>query len=188
MKAIHLTQIVKDRNPKRFQMYNVGDIFKFIVPNVFITSEGRTTGYRKRLDLQTEDGIRDLFNPVGFNPNTQRLGEIIKDGDVYRYTAVDLTDEELDDKIPNEIPRVAFKLALKKTYNLSDQQVIDAINFALNNNIITELQHYEAMVKWNQGTVIVRKDPVIMQLLPLVNQMNNLNITEEDVNEIFKTF
>ena len=57
MKAIKLTQRVKDDNYELFKNKTVGDTFKFNPPKIFIRNNEKILGYDKRYDLHEEDGF-----------------------------------------------------------------------------------------------------------------------------------
>jgi len=184
MKAIKITQELKDENPKLFANMQVGQIYRFNPPKKIVIEDYVVHGFDKNDDLQNEVGFKNLIIPE-YDQSTEKLGEIIEDGENYTYEVMPLTDEELDARIPNEMRFLQFKIELNRL-GLSDQNIKDTINYALENNLIDEQTHYEAMLKWNQATDMMRKDPVILELLPLANQLNNTNVTIEDINDIFR--
>jgi len=184
MKAIKITQELKDENPKLFANMQVGQIYRFNPPKKIVIEDYAVHGFDKNDDLQNEVGFKNLIIPE-YDQSTEKLGEIIEDGENYTYEVIPLTDEELDARIPNEMRFLQFKIELNRL-GLSDENIKDTINYALENNFIDQQTHHDAMLKWNQATDMMRKDPVILELLPLANQLNNTNVTIEDINDIFK--
>jgi len=185
MKGILVTQKYKDDNPDLFSSYNVGEIAKVRVPNRFKDGDFLIFGVDHNIEKQEELGFKEIVIP-NYDGNTQKLGSLISTtANTFTYEVLDLTQVELDARIPNEITTLAFKIELKKL-GLSNQQVKDAIDIALQQNLIDEATHYEAMLKWTESTMFIRTDPTIIQLLPLVNTLYNINITEDDINNIFK--
>jgi hypothetical protein len=142
------------------------------------------------------NGFQYIENPEDYGfypiendpiPEGKKRGQLYFTGNSYKYEFVDLTDAEIDAKIPTEMPALAFKIAIKDL-GLTDTQVSDAIDIALQNGMITEAEHYETKLKWDKMTIMMRKDPMVDSLLPLVNTIYSLNITKTDIDDIFKNY
>src|SRR6056297_2830333 len=109
MKALKLTQELKENNPKMFANMQVGQIYRFNPPKKIVIGDYVVHGFDKNKDLRNEVGFKDLIIPV-YDQSTEKLGEIIVDGENYTYEVVPLTEEELDDRIPNQMPKMDFKI------------------------------------------------------------------------------
>lgn len=186
MKAIKLRQDIKDNNSKYFINKTVGSIFKFNVPNVFVSHNQLLSNYKQRLDLQEEDGISDLTIPETFNSDIHKLGNIIeKEEGGYIYTIETLTEKELDERIPTETPMLKAKDKLIEL-GVTDDVVIQTLMTALQMNLINNIDFEKLKVRWLQGNFLERKESKLFEMLPLLNNVGNLNITEEDIINLFK--
>lgn len=94
MVAIKITQEIKDKNPSLFGSRNIDDIVQTAIPNRFWLTENVVGGYKHRTDLHTADGWKEVVTPV-YDSETQRRGVLIEDGEVFTYTIIDLTPEEI---------------------------------------------------------------------------------------------
>src|SRR6056297_1426089 len=99
MKAIKLTQDLKDLNQKLFEDREVGEIFKISIPKTLNRETGLVSRYDLQTDLHEEDGIKDLSYPENFNPELQNLGEIVETESGYVYTATDKPEDEVERQI-----------------------------------------------------------------------------------------
>ena len=101
MKAITITQQLKDANQKLFNNFSVGSIRQMNIPNSFVSlnynAGQRTDGYRT-LDnsIHESDGFYDVVTPT-VDPALERLGAIFFDVTVFTYPIVPLTQQEQDD-------------------------------------------------------------------------------------------
>jgi len=174
MKAIKLTQELKEKNPKLFANMQVGQIYRFNPPKKIVIGDYVVHGFDKNKDLQNEVGFKDLIIPE-YDQSTEKLGEIIVDGENYTYEVVPLTDKELDAKIPNQMPKMDFKMAILTEHNITNTQVDQVID-AIDDNTQKEM----LKLMWYESNVIERKNPYLLQFL------TNFNLTVNDINNIFK--
>lgn len=93
MRAIEVTQELKNKNDI-FKNDDVGSIVKKNIPNRFNGVENIAGGYVFRDDLQEQDGWKDIVVP-SYNSTTQKLGDLVLDGDNYTYEVIDLTEQEI---------------------------------------------------------------------------------------------
>lgn len=98
MKAIKITQQLKDSNPKLFQNLEVGVIYPFNPPKKFGIGDKVVHGFDKNDALQTEQGFKTLLRP-DYDADLQKYGNIVESGADYTYEILDLTDEEKKAKI-----------------------------------------------------------------------------------------
>jgi len=176
MKAIKITQKLKENNPKMFANMQVGQIYRFNPPKKIVIGDYVVHGFDKNNELRNEVGFKDLTIPV-YDQSTEKLGEIIADGENYTYEVVPLTEKELDAKIPNQMPKMDFKMAILTEHNITNtqvDQVIDAIDVDLQKEILK--------LMWHESNVIERKNPYLLQFL------GNFNLNVNDINNIFKTY
>ena len=176
MKAIKLTQELKENNPKLFANMQVGQIYRFNPLKKIVIGDYVVHGFDKNNELQNEVGFKDLTIPV-YDQSTEKLGEIIVDGENYTYEVLPLTDEELDAKIPNQMPKLDFKIAILTEHGITNSQVDQVIN-AVPDEAIKE----RIKLMWHESNVIERKNPYLLQFL------TNFNLTVNDINNIFKTY
>ena len=176
MKALQITQELKENNPKLFANMQVGQIYRFNPPKKMIIGDYVVHGFDKNNELQNEVGFKDLIIPV-YDQSTEKLGGIIVDGENYTYEVVPLTDEELDAKIPNQMPKLDFKIAILTEHGITNSQVDQVIN-AVPDEAIKE----RIKLMWYESNVIERKNPYLLQFL------TNFNLTEEDIKNIYKRY
>jgi hypothetical protein len=143
-------------------------------------------GYNFSDEQQAQDGFRDVIRPI-FDNDLQRLGGLIKDGNNFTYEVIDLTEQELDARIPKEVKTLDFQLALLD-FGITDADVMQTINLAHQNNLITDIQKEGLILKWNKSSVIERSNDELFALIPLLNQVKGSQvITQDDIINIFKT-
>lgn len=187
MKAIRVTQELKDLNPAFFENMVVGQIYEVNPPNVFIRADGEALGYKYNEAMQTEDGFKNIIIP-NYDSNTEKLGELIEVDNEFTYDVLSLTEEELDARIPREIKTLDFQLALLN-FGITDNDVMQTIDLAYSNNLITEMQKEGLILKWNKSSVIERSNEDLFNLIPLLNQVKGSEIiTQEDILGIFKNY
>lgn len=187
MKAIRVTQELKDLNPTFFESMVVGEIYKVNPPNVFNRADGKVLGYRYNEVMQAEDGFKDIIIP-NYDSTIQKFGELIEIDGEFTYEVLPLTAKELHARIPSEVKTLDFQLALLN-YGVTDSDVMQTINLAYSNNLITEIQKEGLILKWNKSSVIERSNEDLFNLIPLLNQIKGSEvITQEDILEIFKTY
>ena len=182
MKAIKLQAKLKEQNPKLFKDNEVGELFQFNLPNKMVVDDFVILGYDKRIDLHDLHGIKDVTQPKNVDYDTQKLGELIEVDDIYTYEVIELSEKELNIRIPKEVPKLYFKLELDKL-GITDADIstlIDTLPESMNPNRIK--------LMWFENNVVERDNPYLFKLLPSLNQMKGLSITEEDITNIFKTF
>ena len=181
-KAIKLTKKVKEANPKLFADKAVGDVFAYNPPKLFVSGSKRYFNYNKKTELHAKDGFKELTTPADVNYDTHKLGELIEVDEIYTYEVIELSEKELNNRIPKEVPKLYFKLELDKL-GITDADIstlIDTLPESMNPNRIRLL--------WFENNVVERDNPYLFKLLPSLNQMKGLSITEEDITNIFKTF
>jgi len=176
MKALQISQKLKENNPKMFANMQVGQIYRFNPPKKIVIGDYVVHGFDKNKDLQNEVGFKDLIIPE-YDQSTEKLGEIIENGENYTYEVMPLTDEELDDRIPNQMPKLDFKIAILTEHGITNSQVDQVIN-AVPDEAIKE----RIKLMWYESNVIERKNPYLLQFL------TNFNITEEDIKNIYKSY
>lgn len=106
MPSIKITQEIKDKNDR----YNytwlsnavVDDIVLRGLPNKFFVTEPISGGYQTRTDLHEADGWQTPVVPNGYNPETQILGVIVDIDGIHTYALIDLTTEEIQQRIISE--------------------------------------------------------------------------------------
>jgi len=176
MKAIKITQELKENNPKLFANMQVRKTYRFQPPKKIVIGDYVVHGFDKNKDLQNEVGFKDLIIPE-YDQSTEKLGEIIVDGENYTYEVVPLTDKELDAKIPNQMPKLDFKIAILTEHGITNSQVDQVIN-AVPDEAVKE----RIKLMWYESNVIERKNPYLLQFL------SNFNLTEEDIKNIYKSY
>jgi hypothetical protein len=182
MKAIKLQAKLKEQNPKLFKDNEVGELFQFNLPNKMVVDDFVILGYNKRSDLHDLHGIKDVTQPKDVDYETHKLGELIEVDDIYTYEVVELSEAELDARIPASVPKLYFKIELNKL-GITDYDVsalIDTLPESMNPSRIR--------LMWFENNIVERSNPYLFQLLPALNQMKGLQVTEEQIINIFKTF
>jgi len=146
MKAILATQELIDNNPDLFSGVIVGTIVAKGLPDKFNGTENiNAGGYRNRTDLQDLDGWKDVVQP-SFNTQTQKKGGLILDVDldVYTYEVIDLTQEEINQRIVSESQSQKEQLVQKK---LED----DVLNQAQSGDDTSSLDNQALFPLWING-------------------------------------
>ena len=178
MKAIKITTELKETNPKLFANMQVGQVYSFNTQKIkkIVIDEYVVHGFNKNEEFQNEVGFKKLTIP-SYDQQTEKLGEIIQDGENYTYDIVPLTDEELDAKIPNQMPKMDFKMAILTEHGITNTQVDQVID-AIEDNTQKEM----LKLMWHESNVIERKNPYLLQFL------SNFNLTVNDINNILKDY
>jgi len=182
MKAIKLQAKLKEQNPKLFKENEVGELFQFNPPNKMVVDDFVILGYDKRIDLHDLHGIKDVTQPKNVDYDTQKLGELIEVDDIYTYEVIELSEKELNIRIPKEVPKLYFKIELDKL-GITDADIstlIDTLPESMNPNRIR--------LMWFENNIVEKSNPYLFQLLPALNQMKGLSITEEQIINIFKNY
>jgi hypothetical protein len=136
---------------------------------------------------------------IEHNPDASVLFPQITDADVEGYFSdngklVKVVDGEIVESYPpesdielrDEIPKLEFKLALLD-HGVLEQDVIDTINLAFQNNLISEIKKEELLLRWTQSAVIESHNPDLFALIPLLNQVKGSEvITQQDIENIFR--
>lgn len=136
MKAIKITQDIKDKNAKyslNFVNNNaVGTIVKRGFPSKFHVTEPVSGGYANRTDLHEADGWQDVIIP-SYNSSTQKLGStVIEVEGVFTYEVIDKTEQEIQNQLlsaseatkEQRIKEISDALILEETYNETDIETI----------------------------------------------------------------
>ena len=182
MKAIKLQAKLKEQNPKLFKDNVIGELFQFNPPNKIVVDDFVILGYDKRSDLHDLHGIKDITQPKDVDYNTHKLGELIEVDEIYTYEVIELSEKELNNRIPKEVPKLYFKLELDKL-GITDADIstlIDTLPESMNPNRIR--------LMWFENNIVEKSNPYLFQLLPALNQMKGLSITEEQIIKIFKNY
>lgn len=107
MKAITVTQILKDLNISLFKNNNVGSIKLFgDLPKSFYSvnynNGQRTDAYQTLYNsIHESDGFFDYIEPV-YNVLTQKLGDIYFNVNVFTMQVINLTQAEIDKNLANK--------------------------------------------------------------------------------------
>ena len=137
MKAILATQVLIDKNAEFFSGVAVDSIVKKNIPDKFNGEENiNAGGYRNRTDLHILDGWKDVVIP-SYNTQTQKLGGLVLDVDVYTYEVIDLTQEEINANIIAQSEGEKQQLIEQKLAEqvVSEAQVADDTT-ALDNQVL----------------------------------------------------
>ena len=191
-KAIKLKQNVIDDNPNLFLGHGVGQIIAFDPPQRFVRADIEEMNYDQREDLQAIDGVQNVVIPP-YNQNIEKLGKLIEKNGEITHEVVPLSVEEIDAKIPLSVPKLYMKLELLE-YGVNDDDVIQAIETALQMGIIDEKTKGKLVLKWLQSNLIERKNTNLISMLPLLNQIklsqnpDFVELTEENIMNIFKNY
>lgn len=173
MKAIQITQQLKESNPELFIAVEIGFIRQFsIVPNSFFSMNynagQRTDGYHL-LDneIHKQDGFLDLITPE-INEN-QKLGEIFFNA-VYNNFTYKIEEKPIE--IPNTISQRQLRTQLALNgFDLSDvQAVIDSL---------PDPNKTIAQIAWDYSLTFVRNDALLNSIAGI------LGILESDLDQIF---
>jgi hypothetical protein len=110
-------------------------------------------------------------------------GKLVK---VENGEVVESYPPESDIELRDEIPKLDFKLALLE-HGVLEQDVIDTINLAFENNLISAIKKEELLLRWTQSAVIESHNPDLFALIPLLNQVKGSEvITQQDIENIFR--
>ena len=121
MKAIKVTQTLKDKNII-FNNNVVGSIVIKNVPNKFYGTENFVGGYHLRDDLQLIDGWKDVISPT-YNSETQKLGELILDDENYTYEVIDLTEQEIRQRILDQAEAERQTILDQEKTKLAEEEI-----------------------------------------------------------------
>jgi hypothetical protein len=139
MKAIKVTQELKDKNADFFANNTVNKIVAKNVPINFHGVENQNAGnYISRTDLQELDGWKDIVQPT--LTDTQKRGQLIdnpNDGGVTAtYEVIDLTQEEIQQRLisqseSNKQQLVQAKLetqVIEEAQTVTDEEALEQID------------------------------------------------------------
>lgn len=173
MKAIQITQQLKESNPELFGGIEIGFIREFsTIPNSFFSmnyNEGqRTDGYHLlENEIHQQDGFFDLVIPE-INEN-QKLGEILFDemNNIFTYQIEEKTIE-----IPQTVSQRQLRTQLALNgFDLNDVQLII--------NSLPDPNKTIAQIAWDFALTFFRTDPLLIAIA------GALNISESDLDQIF---
>jgi hypothetical protein len=193
MKAIQLTQQLKDLNPDFFEGKNVGDLVKTEIPNIFKTNIDDVItlhmAFKKRTDLHEQVGFIDLVQPADFNPQTHKLLKTFaKVDDVYVYDTEPLSDEEIFNRnYPvQQLSQLQFRTMVEEKFDvIPETELVDIINgihvtssFTSKNKrmLIRALLHAEYFEMLDPGIYLV------------FNVVNNLKQKSYTINDLYQFF
>ena len=190
MKAIKITQELKDLNPNLFTG-NVGDIYYSGVPQVFKIKvpEGfkSFTMYDTREAKQTEHGWKTIIEPV--------LGEnevydgVVEDGENFIYAVRTLSAEEIEARDEIVMPKNEFKIQLNRQYSIKDSNVDALFDYLIANNLATEDVVYEMNILWYQSSVFKSTTPELYQFTATISAVDpNISITSAQLKKIFTDY
>ena len=173
MKAIIITQEIKDLNPELYSGIAIGTIRQYSeIPSSFFSSNynqgQRTDGYHLlEGSIHKLDGFLDLIIPE-INDN-QKLVEIIFDEVNNNFT---YKIEEKPIEIPNTISQRQLRTQLALNgFDLSDvQAIIDSL---------PDPNKTIAQIAWDYSLTFVRNDALLNSIADI------LGITESELNDIF---
>ena len=153
MKAIKITEA----NKINFKNREVGSWFVGKFPEKYIFQNQEFHGYKDRTDIHAEHGWVDLVNlPIG--ENQKRTSNIIEVEGGVAYEVVDLTEAEIEAKIPTQISTLNFQLGLLLEFNITDEMVLQGINA-----IEDATQKAMLQLLWTRSNTIDRTDPYLIQ-------------------------
>jgi len=188
MKAIKITPELKADNPKIFGHMQVGKLYTINLPDELKVGKQLHLGYKSRTNLHAKHGFKD-FEAAPYDHKTEELGELYETDEGKVTNRVEpLSADELEKKIPREVPSMYFELKLSEK-NISSQDIVDTIHLAKSQGLIKEKKHRELLIKWNKSNVIERSNQDLFDLIPLLNQQKGYTaITQDEVLDIFKNY
>ena len=190
MKAIKITQELKDLNPNLFTG-NVGDIYYGVVPKVFKIKVPQgfksLTMYDTREAEQIEHGWKTIIEPV--------LGEnevydgVVEDGENFIYAVRTLSAEEIEARDEIVMPKNEFKIQLNRQYSIKDSNVDALFDYLIANNLATEDVVYEMNILWYQSSVFKSTTPELYQFTATISAVDpNISITSAQLKKIFTDY
>jgi len=94
-------------------------------------------------EQQIADGWKDLVQP-SYNTQTQKLGDLVLDGDVYTYEVLDLPQEEINQRIINQSSSEKEQLIQEKLAN-------EVVTQAQSDDDTTALDNQALFPLWEDG-------------------------------------
>jgi len=175
--AILVTQELKDKNTAFFSNNNVGTIVIKTIPDVFNGAENiNAGGYKGRTDLQDLDGWKEVIKP-SYNTQTQKLGSLIDGGNVFTYEVIELTEAELEARIPNQISKLNFKIGLLTNHGITNDVVQEFFS-----TLEDPIQKATLELLWFESSFFERNDPNLVNFAPA------LGLSVDDLKQIFIDF
>ena len=150
-----------------------------VYPKTFISNNGTNIlNYRKASHRHYKDGFRDVVN-VTFDSITHKRGLIYFDveNDYFTYYVVELTTQELDDRIPKTLTKIQFKTGILINHGITNDMVNEFFE-TLDENIIKQT----LKLRWNESTIFERNDENLRKFSPY------LGITLGQLDQIFIDF
>jgi hypothetical protein len=138
-----------------------------------------TLNYPKVSDEQKyEDGFREVVN-VTFDSDTHKRGALYFEevNDVFTYEILELTQEELDARIPNQISILNFKKGLLLNHGITNDHVDEFFS-----TLQDPIQVAMLKLLWYEADFFERTDPNLVNFAPY------LGLSEEDLKQIFIDF
>ena len=172
MKAIRITE----QNKVNFSNLEVGKVYRRAIPKRYIIGNDTLDAYDTRTQRHLSDGWKDVIQPI-YDNDTQKLGEFIENEDNFTYEVIDLTQAEIDAKIPTQISKLNFKLGLLINHGITNDNVLAVIN-----GVEDVVQREMLKLLWNESNVIERTDENLLAFAPA------LGLTEEDLKVIHRDF
>lgn len=153
MKAIKITEA----NKINFKNREVGSWFVGNLPIKYIYEGKEYHAYKDQIDIHAEHGWVDVINlPIG--ENQKRTNNLIEFEGGVAYEVVDLTEAEIEAKIPTTISTLNFQLGLLLEFNITDEMVLQGINA-----IEDATQKAMLQLLWTRSNTIDRTDPYLIQ-------------------------
>lgn len=122
MKAIQITQQIKDLNAKLYPNLVVDSIRQFSnIPKSFYSPNynlgQRTDGYNTLSNtIHESDGFYDVITPV-YDEATQKLGTIFFDVDKFTYNVLEKTQEEIDEYNQIQLDQDSYQSKIDRRSN-----------------------------------------------------------------------
>lgn len=180
MKAIKITEATK-------QLGEVNSIYSGVIPKTFKRGNETVLRYDLREDLQTEDGWREVINPV-YNSETQRLGKVIESATGFTREVIDLTAEEIEAMGVITMPRRDFKIALLKSHGITNSHVDDLLTAVESNNMATSLEVEAMRIMWNESAVFKSNTPELFQFANMMDSVAGISLSQADLKAIFENY
>ena len=172
MKAIQITEANKNNFNRPVGTWFVGN-----VPTKYIFEGREYHAYKDNTEAQTLHGWVDLI-VLPLDTNTQkRTNNIIEVEGGVAYEVVDLTEAEIEARIPTTISKLNFKLGLLKEYNITNAMV-DQVIEQVPDPILKEMLN----LLWYESATIDRTDEEVLQFAPY------LGLTEDNLKMICEKY
>jgi hypothetical protein len=127
------------------------------------------------------DDLVDYLEPESFNPETQKIGNIILVNGVATHEVIDLTPEEIAELnkpiVPESISRMNLKIQLLLR-NIEIQEIEDTIN-SIPDFMFPEVAKKISIIKFNEAVTFDRYNADLNLIATL------MGLSQEDLDEIF---